>query len=211
MASGLTAAIEILFFTHVAYFLSRRRNPFLEGLVDVPASIPHPIVGIALVILDSPYTPTGQFLNSIGLNLFDSYLGLVTALIIVSTPIYVRAAQNLFEGMNRGPEMFSRTLGADELTTFIRVVFPSSRASLVSAALTAMARAMSEFGSIAIVAFYVQGGPFNLVSPASVYIYSQYEYYFRSSIPEAAFLLIISLVILIITRIYKRTYGAAGI
>jgi|ECHnycMinimDraft_1075156.scaffolds.fasta_scaffold00425_10 ABC-type sulfate transport system, permease component len=211
VSSALTAGLEVLLFTHVAYFLARRGNGILEGILDVPASIPHPIVGLALVILDSPYTPTGKFLNSIGFNLFDSYVGLVAALTIVSAPIYVRGAQNIFEGIDRGPEHFARTLGANESIILLRVVIPSSWRYLLSSALTSMARAMSEFGSVAIIAYYVQGGPFNLVSPASVYIYSQYQYYFKSAISEAAVLLLISLVLVIIIRIWRTKGGAAGI
>lgn len=60
-------AVDVLLLTPLAYYLARSRDRVAETLVDVPASVPHPIIGVALLILDSPLTPSGRFLLSLEL------------------------------------------------------------------------------------------------------------------------------------------------
>ena len=54
VSSAAAAVVDVVLFTPLAYYLARGRDRLAETLVDVPVSVPHPIVGVALVILDSP-------------------------------------------------------------------------------------------------------------------------------------------------------------
>ncbi len=210
VSSAVAAAVVFLIFTPLAYQLARSSNTFFETVSDIPASIPHPIVGIALLILDSPVTPTGVFLNSIGINFFDSFQGLVAALVIVSAPVYIRAAQSMFASKRIEPENFATSLGASRLRVLYNIVVPDSKREIISASLTAMSRAMSEFGSIAIVSYYVLQYPFNGVEPASVLIYNYYGYYGPNvAVTVSAVMIIISLAIIITMRLFSS--GSAGI
>jgi len=170
-SSALAVAVDILLFTPLAYYLARENNGLAESLVDIPISVPHPIIGVALLILDSPLTPTGKFLLSYHINFFNTLLGLVTALVIMSAPIYVKSMQPYFESREPSAEDFAMGLGASRLRTFFSVVLPESSEGLTSASLISMSRALSEFGSISIVAYYVLQYPFYGVSPASVTIF----------------------------------------
>jgi molybdate/tungstate transport system permease protein len=206
LASGITVAAEVVLFTPLSYYLARNRNGIAETLADIPATIPHPIVGIALVVIDSPLTPSGQFLTSIGINFFNSILGLVVALTIISAPIYIKAMQPFFESMNQAPENFALGLGASRLRTFAFVALPNSFRGIVSASLIALSRAMSEFGSIAIVAYIVLQAPLGLsgVSPASVVIFNFYD---AGNLPAAvtasAVLIVVSVPIMVALRVAK--------
>lgn len=102
VSSATAALVDVVLFTPLAYYLARGRDRLAETLVDVPVSIPHPIVGVALVILDSPRTPTGVFLNALGIDFYNTVLGLVVALVIMSAPIYVKAMQPYFEAKDPG-------------------------------------------------------------------------------------------------------------
>ena len=130
---------------------------------------------MALLILDSPITPTGKFLLSLHINFYNTILGLVTALVIMSAPIYVKAMQPYFESKDPSAEDFAMGLGASRLRTLFSVVLPDSFDGLTSASLISMSRALSEFGSISIIAFYVLQYPFYGVSPASVTIFELYS------------------------------------
>jgi len=174
-ASATAAVLDIVMFTPLAYYLARGRDRLAETLVDVPVSIPHPIVGVALVILGSPRTPTGMLLNSLGINFYNTILGLVIALVIVSAPIYVKSVQPYFESRDPSPEDFAMGLGASRLRTMVSVVIPNSLPGIQSGSFIAMSRALSEFGSISIIAYYVLQYPFYGVSPASVTIYSLFS------------------------------------
>lgn len=204
-SSATAAAIVFAVFTPLAYELARRRNSLLETASDIPASIPHPIIGIALLILDSPITPTGRFLNYIGINFFDTFQGLVAALVIVSAPVYIRAAQSLFSSRRVEPELLASSLGASRLKVLYTVVVADSLRGVMSASLTAMSRAMSEFGSIAIVAYYVLQAPFSGVEPASVLIYEYYGYYGpQVAVTVSALMILISMAVIIAMRIVSR-------
>ncbi|MFP3202025.1 MAG: ABC transporter permease [Sulfolobus sp.] len=210
-ASALAVIIEIVAFTPLAYYLARHKSVVMESLVDVPASIPHPVVGIALLFIDSPLNPVGKFLNKIGINFYYTYLGLFLALIIVSTPVYVRAMQSYFESLPTYYEEFAESLGMSELKVFYRIMFPMSVGAIISSGLTAMARAISEFGSVVIVAPFVTGWIFNGDCVASVFIYNEFESYFNASVSSAATLIVFSLILILAARLVsyfliKRRY-----
>ncbi len=204
-SSTIASLLEFALFTPLAYLLAREESPFLESLSDVPASVPHPVVGIALLILDSPITPTGKFLQSLGLNFFDSFLGLVTALTVVSAPIYVRASQSLFSSMKADPEVFAMGMGGSRLRVLFSVVLPKSWRGITKALLLSTSRAMSEFGSVAILSYLVLQPPFSGTEPASVLIYQYYSYYGpQTAVTASALMVLVSLPIMVAVRIVGR-------
>src|ERR1700722_9899075 len=174
-SSALAVVVDILLFTPLAYYLARGRDRLAESLVDIPVSVPHPIIGVALLLLNSPLTPTGKFLLSFNINFFNTILGLVTALVIISAPIYVKSLQPYFESRDASAEDFAMGMGASRFRTLFSVVLPDSFDGLTSASLISMSRALSEFGSISIIAYYVLQYPFYGVSPASVTIFELFN------------------------------------
>jgi molybdate/tungstate transport system permease protein len=175
VASVLAAIVDVALFTPLAYYLARGKDSLTESLVDIPAGIPHPIIGLALLILDSPLTPTGQFLLFFGINFFNTILGLVVALVIMSASIYVKAMQPYFESRDPSAEDFAMGMGASRIRTLFSVVLPDSLKGVASASLIAMSRALGEFGSVSIITFYVLQYPFYGVSPASVTIFQLFN------------------------------------
>lgn len=208
VSSAVAAVVDVVLFTPLAYYLARGRDRLAETLVDVPVSIPHPIVGVALVILDSPRTPTGMFLNSLGINFYNTVLGLVVALVIMSAPIYVKALQPYFEAKDPAPEDFAMGMGASRLRTLFSVVLPDSSPGIESASFIAMSRALSEFGSISIIAYYVLQYPFYGVSPASVTIFALFSGAvpggLDAAVTASAVMVIISLPIALAARFVGR-------
>ncbi|MHB8565582.1 MAG: ABC transporter permease subunit [Nitrososphaerales archaeon] len=204
LSSALAALISIAVFTPLAYYLARNQNKLGETLADIPAIVPHPIIGVALLVLASPLTPFGQFLLSIGINLFNTILGLVLALTIVSAPIYIKSIQPYFQSMNVAHENYALGLGASKLKTYVSVVLPNSGRGIATASLISMSRAMSEFGSIAIIAYYVLQAPFFGVNPASVLIFQYYSFYgLGAAVTASAVMILVSFVIMIGLRFVR--------
>jgi molybdate/tungstate transport system permease protein len=204
-SAAVAAATDVVAFTPLAYYLARNRNRVTESLVDIPASIPHPIIGVALLLFSSPITPTGAFLISVGINLFNSVLGLVIALVVVSAPIYVKSLQPYFDSRDQSSEQFAMGLGASQLRTFVSVVLPGSSRGVISGGLIAMSRALSEFGSIAILAYYVLQSPFYGVSPASVLIFQYYSYYgLGAAVTTSVTLIAVSVPIAMAVRFVRK-------
>jgi molybdate/tungstate transport system permease protein len=175
VSSAIAATIDFALFTPLAYHLARSNDTLLESLVDIPVGVPHPIIGVALLILDSPMTPTGRILLTLGINFFNTVLGLVVALVVVSAPIYVKSIEPYLESRDPSAEEFAMGMGASQLKTLFLVVLPDSKRGVTSASLIAMSRALGEFGSLSIIAFYVLQYPFYGVSPASVTIFQLFN------------------------------------
>ena len=205
LGSAIAVLVAVVLYTPLAYYFARNRSTFTQSVADIPASIPHPIVGIALLILVSPLTAIGQFLVSIGFNLFNTLLGYVVCLVIVVAPIYIKAMQPFFESMNRSPENYASGLGASQLRRFASVVLPNSGRGILSASLISMSRGMSEYGSIAIIAYQLLQKPFYGVSPSAVYIVTEYiSGDLRAAVTTSAVLIIVSLVIMVAFRLVQR-------
>ena len=205
ISSAVAAIVSVVLFTPLSYYFARNKNSIGETLSDIPASIPHPIIGVAILVLVSPLTPFGKFLSSIGVSIFDSVLGLIIALTIVSAPIYIKSMQPFFQSMNVAYENYALGLGASKFRTFVSVVIPNSGRGILSASLISMSRAMSEFGSISIVAYYVLQQPFYGVNPASVLIYQYYTYYgLRAAVTASAVMILVSIAMMVILRFVKR-------
>ncbi len=207
VTSGAAAIIIFLFFTPLAYELGTSDHRRMETISDIPASIPHPIVGIAFLLLGSPFTPTGRFLSSIGINFFYTIQGLIAALIFVSAPIYIRTMQSVFASRSRLQDIYARSIGASRAKTLYLSVLPLVKRETVYASLTSMSRAMSEFGSISILAYLVTQYPFTGTSNASVQIAQYYDSFGPGvAITASALMIVFSLAILIIARlILSRT------
>jgi len=207
-SSALAAAIDVALFTPLAYYLARSGDKLVESLVDIPVGIPHPIVGVALLILDSPLTPTGQFLLRLGINFFNTILGLVVALVIMSAPIYVKSMQPYLESRPTPPEEFAMGMGASRLRTLYSVVLPDSTRGVTSASLVAMSRALGEFGSLSIIAFYVLQYPFYGVSPASVTVFQLFSGALpgglNAAVTASAAMILVALPITVAGRFVRR-------
>jgi len=199
-SAGVSVLTVVAVFTPISYFLARHANPIMEAIVDIPASIPHPLVGVALVFIDSPITPLGKLLYDHGIDFFYSYLGVFLALMIVTSPIYIRSMQNFFKSMPKDPEIYAMSFGFSEFYVFSRVVLRRSLGGMLSSGMTSVARAISEFGSVVIIAPYVTGWIFNGDCTSSVYIYNEFQTYFNASVTAAATLILFSIILITITR-----------
>ncbi len=206
LAAGTSTIAVFILFTPAAFHLSRQKNDILETATDIPVSIPHPIIGIALLLLSTKLTPFGRFLNELGINLFYTIQGMIAALIIVSAPIYIRSAQSLFSARSRDSELFAYSMGASRFRYLFSILIPSSSRELLSASLTSMARAISEFGSIAVIAYIVTSPPiFSGTMYMSVLIYQYYNYYGpQVAVTAAAFMIVISIAIPVAVRLLRR-------
>ncbi|MEM3684382.1 MAG: ABC transporter permease [Conexivisphaerales archaeon] len=206
LGSAIAVLAIVALYTPLAYYLSRNRNSLAESLVDLPAMVPHPIIGIALLVIDSPLTPTGRFLLSIGIDFFNSLPGLVVALLIVSAPLYIKSLLSFFDSLDKSPEYFARGLGAGITRVFVHVVLPRSIRGILTASLLSLSRAMSEFGSIAIVAYSVLGlYGLSGSSAASVLIYQYYTSFgLKAAVTASAAMVVVALPIMVAMRVLNR-------
>lgn len=142
--------------TPVAYLLSRRAfrgRAVLSAILDLPLLIPHPVAGIALLLVFGRQSAVGSTLLDLGLRVVGSPLGIVCAMLFVSAPLYISGAREAFARVDPRYEAVARTLGDDAWRSFRRVTLPLSRRGMVAASVVMWARAVSEFGAIVILAY----------------------------------------------------------
>ena len=101
----------------------------------------------------------------------------MVALVFVSAPFYVRAAETAFAQLDDDMLAVSRTLGASELRTAWRVGLPAARGALVAGGALAWARALGEFGATLLFAGSFQG----ITQTAPLAIYAE----FATDLPAA--------------------------
>jgi molybdate/tungstate transport system permease protein len=192
----------------IAYALSRasfRGRSIIAAVVDLPLLIPHPVAGIAILLLVSRNTAFGAALLDMGLRVVGAPAGIVAAMLFVSAPLYVSAAREAFARVDRRYEFVARTLGDDAWTAFRRVTLPLARRGLASAAIVTWARAVSEFGAVVVLAY----------NPKVVSVLSYDRFTtggLRDALPIAATLVVVSVVPLIALRAlrYDRSSEAVS-
>jgi len=195
--AGLAALISFILGTPLAYLLARsnfRGKRLVEGIIDLPIAIPHPVVGIAILSVAGKNHWIGQVFSELGIRVMGSVTGIVMVLTFVGIPFYLNATKNGFESISPRLEKVSRSLGASMFSTFFRITFPLAWRSMLIGIIMCCARAISEFGAVVIIAYHPMIAP--------VMIYERFEAYgLRYSQPIAVWLVSVCLALFLILRI----------
>jgi molybdate/tungstate transport system permease protein len=97
-----------------------RGKAFLAAIMDLPLVIPHPVAGIALLLVLGRSSAVGSALYAAGLRVAGSPTGIICAMLFVSAPLYVSAARESFARVDARFEAVARTLGDDAWRAFAR-------------------------------------------------------------------------------------------
>jgi len=154
-ASLLAALINVIFGLIVAWVLVRNTFPFkrlVDAMVDLPFALPTAVAGIALTALYAPNGWLGRWLQTLGVQVAFTPLGIVVALTFIGLPFVVRTLQPVLEDLDREVEQAAATLGASGLQAFARVILPALWPALLTGFALAFARAVGEYGSVIFIA-----------------------------------------------------------
>jgi sulfate transport system permease protein len=173
--AAVMAAINMVMGTLTAYVLTVYHFPgkrFLNALIDLPFAIPTLVTGVMLVLLYGPQTSIGAFFQQeFGTRLIFAPPGIVLALLFLGYPFVTRAVQPVLAGLDLNQQEAAHTLGASAWTTFRRIILPAILPAVITGGMLSFARALGEFGSIAV----VSGNIPMRTQTAAVYIYGQVE------------------------------------
>ena len=194
-ATGATL-LGVVAGTPLAWLLARRRFPgraVVAALVDLPLLVPHPVAGIALLLVLGRDTPAGSALLAAGLRVVGTPLGIIAAMLFVAVPLYVSGATEALARVDARYEGVARTLGDGPWRAFRRVTLPLAARGLLASAIVMWSRAVSEFGAIVILAYNPK--------VASVLSYDRFTSYgLPEALPVAAVLVLLAVVPLIVLR-----------
>ena len=166
-ALGLTALVvaiavpvNTVFGIITAMALERRSfrgKAVIERIIDLPFVISPIVVGLALVLVYGEQGWAGNWLVSNGVRVIFSTPGIVLATMFVSLPFVVREVIPVLHEIGTEQEEAAQTLGASPWQTFWRVTLPAIRPAVAYGVVLTTARALGEFGAVAVVSGHLQG------------------------------------------------------
>jgi sulfate/thiosulfate transport system permease protein len=143
-----------------AWFITKydfRGKAFLITLIDLPFSVSPVVVGLCVVLTFGANTWIGGLMVDAGYPIVFALPGIVIASMIVTFPFVARELIPVMVEQGRAEEEAALTLGASGWRTFWTVTLPNIRWALLYGVLLCNARAMGEFGAVAVVSGKIRG------------------------------------------------------
>lgn len=199
LAASAATLIAATLGVPLAYLLARKRFPgrrIVQGLIDLPVVVPHPVAGIALLLFLGRRSEVGGVLARLGVEFVSHVPGIVAAMLFVSAPILVSGAREAFRSVDPQLERVARTLGDTGWAAFRRVTLPLAGRGILAGSILAWARSVSEFGSIVILTYNPK--------VASIYIFDRFTAFgLQAAIPAAVILLLVALAVFAVVRVLQ--------
>jgi len=207
--AGLTTIILIIIGLPFSYWLSNshfRFKPVIEALVSMPMVLPPTVIGYYMLLLYSPHNWFGAWLNrEFDIRLAFTFGGILFASVIFSLPFMI---QPLYNGLRSVPENLqeaSYTLGKSKMTTFIRVLIPNIKSSMITAIALTFAHSIGEFGIVLMVGGDMPGE----TRVASIAIYDELQALnFKTANHYALTLIAVSFIILVFIYSNNRRFDS---
>lgn len=195
----LTALVVVplntLFGLCAAIALARRRFPgraLLLSLIDLPFSISPVVAGLMLVLI---FGRQG-WLGSWNLRVIFAFPGIVLATAFITLPFVVREVLPVLEEAGTEEEEAAKTLGANSWQIFLRITLPNIRWGLLYGVILTNARAMGEFGAVAV----VSGNIIGRTQTLPLFVEDAYRSYATGSAYAAAVVLSLLAVVTLVAK-----------
>jgi sulfate transport system permease protein len=139
-----------------------------------------------------------------GIAIIFALPGIVLATIFVTFPFVARELIPLMQEQGTGDEEAALSLGASGFKTFLFVTLPNAKWALLYGVLLCNARAMGEFGAVAVVSGKIRGQTNTM--PLHVEILYN-EYAFTAAFAVASLLALLALVTLALKTLLEWRFG----
>src|SRR4051795_6707105 len=166
--------LNTIFGVLCALAIVRHRIPgmgIVNAIVDLPMALSPVVVGLSLYLLYANDGWFGTWLNDHGVRILFAYPGILLATLFVSLPFVVREVVPVLREIGTEQEEAAATLGAGAFTIFRRITLPAIQWAVVYGVVLTLARALGEFGAVAI----VSGGFANRTQTMTQYVQAAYE------------------------------------
>ena len=161
LIAAIAVPCNLVFGVAAAWAIAKFRFPgraFLISLIDLPFSVSPVVAGLVYVLLLGSNTVIGGWLlEEFNLRIIFAVPGVVLATIFVTFPFIARELIPLMQEQGTGDEEAALSLGASGWQAFWRVTLPNVRWALLYGVLLCNARAMGEFGAVAVISGRLRG------------------------------------------------------
>ena len=173
-AAAISVPLNCIFGVCAAWAIAKfdfRGKNILLTLIDLPFSVSPVIAGMIYVLVfgaqgwlglyinaDHPKFPwLANWLDEQNIKIIFAVPGIILATIFVTFPFVARELIPLMQAQGRNEEEAARVLGASGWQIFWRVTLPNIKWGLLYGVILCNARAMGEFGAVAVVSGRIRG------------------------------------------------------
>jgi sulfate transport system permease protein len=134
-----------------------RGRALLEALIELPFSVSPVIAGLIYVMLFGLQGWFGAWLRDHDIKIIFALPGIVLSTLFVTLPFVARQVGPAMRAQGYTEEEAALTLGAGGWQMFMRITLPKIKWALLYGILLCNARAMGEFGAVAVVSGHIRG------------------------------------------------------
>ena len=200
MIALIAVPLNAVFGVACAWLLARyefRGKRLLDTIIDLPFAISPVVVGLALILV---WGREGWFAST---SVIFSTPGMILATIFVSLPFVVREVEPVLREEGVDQEQAAATLGANAFQILRRITLPTIRWGLTYGIILSTARALGEFGAVAIVSGKISGRTETL----TLYVEDRFQSLDLAGAYAAALVLaLIAVAVLALMTILQRKY-----
>lgn len=196
--AAISVPLNAIFGIAAAWFITKfdfRGKAFLITLIDLPFSVSPVVAGLCIVLMFGANSALGGWLVASGYPIVFAMPGIILATMFVTFPFVARELIPVMIEQGRAEEEAALTLGASGWRTFWTVTLPNIRWALLYGVLLCNARAMGEFGAVAVVSGKIRGQTATM--PTTIEMLYQ-EYLSVAAFSLAAVLALLALVTLLL-------------
>jgi sulfate/thiosulfate transport system permease protein len=151
---AIAVPLNTIFGVIAALVIVRTKLPgrgILNVLIDIPFAVSPVVVGLSLVLIYGRNGALGDWIVDSGFQVIFSPVGMALATVFISLPFVVREVIPVLREIGDEPEQASETLGASRWQTFWRITLPGIRWGVAYGVVLTTARALGEYGAVAVV------------------------------------------------------------
>jgi molybdate transport system permease protein len=138
----------------------------------MPLVLPPSVLGFYLLLAFSPQHGVGKWLQqAFNIQFVFSFQGLVLASVIYSMPFMIGPIKSALQQLPPSLSQASYSLGKTRWQTFVKVLLPNIKPSLLTAVVLTFAHTLGEFG----VVLMIGGNIPNVTRVASIAVYDSVE------------------------------------
>jgi len=194
----MTVPINLVFGVMLAWSVTRFEfagRKLLMTLIDIPFAVSPVVAGLLYLLLYGSSGWLGEWLFEHDLQIMFAWPGIVLVTVFVTCPFVARELIPLMQQQGGSDEEAAVILGASWWQLFRRVTLPNIKWALIYGVILTNARAVGEFGAVAVVSGNIRGETNTL--PLHVQLLYE-DYQSEAAFASASLLAFIALLTLIL-------------
>ncbi|WP_176084701.1 sulfate ABC transporter permease subunit CysW [Martelella sp. HB161492] len=205
--AAIAIPLNIVFGLAAAWSIAKfdfRGKSMLITLIDLPFSVSPVVAGLALILVYGSHGLFGAWLHDHDIAIVFAFPGILLASLFVTFPFIARELIPVMQEQGTSEEEAALTLGASGWRVLRTVTLPNIRWALLYGVLLSNARAMGEFGAVAVISGKIRGETATMPIMIEM-LYN--EYLTAAAFSLSALLALLALVTLALKSMLEHRYA----